>query len=381
MKKKVICLLLTGALSISMVVGCAATEQSTDTPTDTSDEASDIPEEDGDFEMPAPVDTGVTKADGTPVTDPFSFFAYTGDDALPHEFHNVENGQTVYMTTDISPEGLVKIYEALGVDLKGKVAVKLSTGENGSNYLDPDLIKDLVQKIDGTIVECNTAYGGNRSETAMHRQLIEDHGFSKIADVDIMDEDGSLEIPVTGGTYLDADYVGSHLADYDSMLVLSHFKGHPQGGFGGAIKNISIGIASGEKGKSNIHSGGKSFDTGSMSEDINAFLSSMAEAGTGVRDYLCAENMVYISVMNHLSVDCDCVENPSEPDMHDIGILASTDPVALDQACVDQIYSSDDDNAALIYRMESRNAFMTLKHAEEVGLGSRDYTIVNIDEQ
>ena len=381
MKKKVICLLLTGALSISMVVGCAAMEQSTDAPTDTSDEASDIPEEDGDFEMPAPADTGVTKADGTPVTDPFSFFAYTGDDALPHEFHNVENGQTVYMTTDISPEGLIKIYEALGVDLKGKVAVKLSTGENGSNYLDPDLIKDLVQKIDGTIVECNTAYGGNRSETAMHRQLIEDHGFSKIADVDIMDEDGSLEIPVTGGTYLDADYVGSHLANYDSMLVLSHFKGHPQGGFGGAIKNISIGIASGEKGKSNIHSGGKSFDTGSMSEDINAFLSSMAEAGTGVRDYLCAENMVYISVMNHLSVDCDCVENPTEPDMHDIGILASTDPVALDQACVDLIYSSDDDNAALIYRMESRNAFMTLKHAEEVGLGSRDYTIVNIDEQ
>jgi len=381
MKKKVICLLLTGALSISMVVGCAATEQSTDAPTDTSDETSDIPEEGGDFEMPAPADTGVTKADGTPVTDPFSFFAYTGDDALPHEFHNVENGQTVYMTTDISPEGLIKIYEALGVDLKGKVAVKLSTGENGSNYLDPDLIKDLVQKIDGTIVECNTAYGGNRSETAMHRQLIEDHGFSKIADVDIMDEDGSLEIPVTGGTYLDADYVGSHLADYDSMLVLSHFKGHPQGGFGGAIKNISIGIASGEKGKSNIHSGGKSFDTGSMSEDINAFLSSMAEAGTGVRDYLGAENMVYISVMNHLSVDCDCVENPTEPDMHDIGILASTDPVALDQTCVDQIYSSDDDNAALIYRMESRNAFMTLKHAEEVGLGSRDYTIVNIDEQ
>ncbi len=329
---------------------------------------------------PAPVDTGVKKADGSPVMDNFAFFAYQGDDALPHEYHNVENGQTVYMTTDISPEGLMKIYEALGVKFQGNVAVKLSTGENGSNYLDPALIKDLVQSVNGTIVECNTAYGGNRSETAMHRQLAEDHGFTAIADVDIMDADGDMQIPVTGGTYLTTDYVGSHLENYDSMLVLSHFKGHPQGGFGGAIKNISIGIGSGAHGKSNIHSGGTSLDTGSSSPDINAFQSSMAEAGSAVRDYLGAENMIYISVMNHLSVDCDCVENPTAPDMHDIGILASTDPVALDQACVDQVYLSDDDNASLIYRMESRNAFMSLKHGEEIGLGSRDYTLVNIDE-
>ncbi len=329
---------------------------------------------------PAPVDTGVKKADGSPVMDNFAFFAYQGDDALPHEYHNVENGQTVYMTTDISPEGLMKIYNALGVKLQGNVAVKLSTGENGSNYLDPALIKDLVQSVNGTIVECNTAYGGNRSETAMHRQLAEDHGFTAIADVDIMDADGDMQIPVTGGTYLTTDYVGSHLENYDSMLVLSHFKGHPQGGFGGAIKNISIGIGSGAHGKSNIHSGGTSLDTGSSSPDINAFQSSMAEAGSAVRDYLGAENMIYISVMNHLSVDCDCVENPTASDMHDIGILASTDPVALDQACVDQVYLSDDDNASLIYRMESRNAFMSLKHGEEIGLGSRDYTLVNIDE-
>ena len=207
MKKKTLCMLLAGALSLSFTASCFA----------------------ADFQMPS-TETGVTKADGTPVTDPFSFFAYTGDDALPHEFHNVDNGQTVYMTTDISPEGLTKIYEALGVSLDGNVAVKLSTGENGSNYLDPQLIKDLVQEVNGTIVECNTAYGGNRSETAMHRQLIEDHGFADIAEVDIMDEEGSMEIPVTDGTYLEADYVGSHLQNYDSMLVLSHFKGHPQGG-------------------------------------------------------------------------------------------------------------------------------------------------------
>ena len=330
--------------------------------------------------MPSAADTGVKKADGSPVMDNFSHFAYRGDDALPHEFHNVEDGQTVYMTTDISPKGLMKIYEALGVALQGKVAVKLSTGENGSHYLAPALIKDLVQSVNGTIVECNTAYGGRRSETVKHRQLAENHGFTAIAEVDIMDADGDMQIPVTGGTYLTTDYVGSHLQNYDSMLVLSHFKGHPQGGFGGAIKNLSIGIGSGARGKSNIHSGGTSLNTGASSPNIVAFHASMAEAGLAVRDYLGAENMVYISIMNRLSVDCDCIENPAEPDMHDIGILASTDPVALDQACVDQVYLADDDNASLIYRMESRNAFVSLKHGEEIGLGNRDYTLVNIDE-
>lgn len=388
MNKKILTLLICTIFTLTALTGCGQT--STDLPTasaagaenTTAAPSSEVTEEaDGDAAMgfPPAADTGVKKRDGSPVLDNFAFFAYQGDDALPHEFHNVDNGQTVYFTKDISPEGLLKIYQALGVDLSGKVAVKLSTGENGSNYLNPQLIKDLVQSVNGTIVECNTAYGGNRSETAMHKQLVKDHGFTEIADVDILDEEGSLEIPVTGGTYLTADYVGAHLANYDSMLVLSHFKGHPQGGFGGAIKNISIGLGSGEKGKSNIHSGGTSFDTGSMSPDINAFQCSMAEAGSAVRDYLGAENMVYISVMNHLSVDCDCVENPTAPDMHDIGILASTDPVALDQACVDLVYSADDDNASLIYRMESRNAFMSLKHADEIGLGSRDYTLVDID--
>ena len=384
MKKRVILLVLCGVMSMAVLNGCGSSENmESSEDTLSQEEPSGSETETADEEptgMPPAVDTGVKKADGSPVMDNFSFFAYQGDDALPHEFHNVENGQTVYMTTDISPEGLMKIYEAMGVNLQGKVAVKLSTGENGSNYLDPALIKDLVQSVNGTIVECNTAYGGNRSETAMHRQLAEDHGFTAIADVDIMDADGDMQIPVTGGTYLKSDYVGSHLENYDSMLVLSHFKGHPQGGFGGAIKNISIGIASGAHGKSNIHSGGTSLDTGSSSPDIVAFQSSMAEAGSAVRDYFGAENMVYISVMNHLSVDCDCVENPTEPDMHDIGILASTDPVALDQACVDQVYLADDDNASLIYRMESRNAFVSLKHGEEIGLGSRDYTLVSIDQ-
>lgn len=398
MKKRVILLALCGVMSMTILSGCGSSENS-ESSVDTSSQEESIPEtsaeQDANAEIPESeaetadevpmgpppaVDTGVKKADGSPVMDSFSFFAYQGDDALPHEFHNVENGQTVYMTTDISAEGLMKIYEALGVELQGNVAVKISTGENGSNYLDPALMKNLVQSVDGTIVECNTAYGGNRAETAMHRQLAEDHGFTDIADVDIMDADGDMEIPVTGGTYLTSDYVGTHLQDYDSMIVLSHFKGHPQGGFGGAIKNISIGIASGEHGKSNIHSGGVSLDTGAASPDISAFQASMAEAGLAVRDYLGAENMVYINVMNHLSVDCDCLENPSEPDMHDIGILASTDPVAVDQACVDQVYLADDDNASLIYRMESRNAFVSLKHGEEIGLGSRDYTLVNIDE-
>lgn len=393
MKKRAMILAYCTMMSVTVLNGCGSTKQA-ETSTEISAQETSVAEdstvaesetdtqaeEEAPVGMPPAVDTGVKKRDGSPVMDRFAFFAYQGDDALPHEFHNVEDGKKVYFTKDISPEGLVNIYEALGVNLDGKVAVKLSTGENGSNYLDPQLIKDLVQSINGTIVECNTAYGGNRSETAMHKQLVKDHGFTDIAEVDILDEDGDMEIPVTGGTYLKEDYVGSHLENYDSMLVLSHFKGHPQGGFGGAIKNISIGLGSGARGKSNIHSGGKSTDTGSRSDDINAFQCSMAEAGSAVRDYFGEENMIFISVMNHLSVDCDCVENPTEPDMHDIGILASTDPVALDQACVDLVYSADDDNASLIYRMESRNGFMSLKHAEEIGLGARDYTLIDIDQ-
>lgn len=296
-----------------------------------------------------------------------------------HESHSSDNGSAVYMTADISPEGLMAVYEALKWTPTGKVAVKLSTGEPpASNYLEPNLIKDLVQLVDGTIVENNTAYGGSRSETAMHYQVAQDHGFTDIADVVILDENGSMSLPVNGGTRLTENLVGEYFGEYDSYLVLSHFKGHAMAGFGGAIKNISIGLGS-KEGKCLIHTAGASHDSPWGGEQ-NAFLDSMAEAGKSVSDYLnSGENIVYISVMNRLSVDCDCDGNPAEPDMHDIGILASTDPVALDQACVDLVYAAED-GASLIARMESRNAERVLEHGAEVGLGSREYQLVSLDD-
>lgn len=265
-----------------------------------------------------------------------------GDEAAGTDSPDAAAGSpAVYLTTDISSDGLMAVYEALRASPEGKIAVKLSTGEPGSNYLRTELIGELVQSFDeATIVECNTSYGGSRASTAMHYQVAEDHGYTEIADVDIMDEEGSMTLPVAGG----------------------------------AIKNISIGIASAE-GKSHIHSGGTG---GSMwGGDQDAFLESMAEAGKSVADYLDG-NIVYINVMNRLSVDCDCDGNPAEPDMHDIGILASYDPVALDQACVDLVYSAQDGNS-LVERIESRNGLHTLEHAEEIGLGSRIYELVNID--
>ena len=284
----------------------------------------------------------------------------------------------VYMTTDITPEGLMAVYKALNYEPKGKVAVKVSTGEPpASNYLDPELIKDLVQHVNGTIVECNTAYGGDRSSTAMHRQVAEEHGFTKIAKVDIMDSAGSMTLPIKDGKHLKENYVGKHFADYDSFLVLSHFKGHAMAGFGGAIKNISIGIAS-SKGKSYIHSGGTS--TSGFGGEQDAFLESMAEAGKSVSDSLGkGKNIVYINVMNNLSVDCDCDGNPAKPKMKDIGILASTDPVALDQACVDLVYKQKNgDGASLVKRIESRNGLLTLEYAEKINLGSRSYQLKSV---
>ncbi len=282
----------------------------------------------------------------------------------------------VYMTEDISPEGLMAVYEALNWTPAGNVAVKLSTGEPpASNYLRPELIAGLVQSVDGTIVECNTAYGGSRAETAMHYQVAEDHGFTAIADFQILDEDGSMALPVEGGTRLTENYVGAAFADYDSYLILSHFKGHAMAGFGGAIKNISIGLGSSE-GKAWIHSGGTS-RTNAWGGEQDAFLESMAEAGKSVADSL-GNQIVYVNVMNRLSVDCDCDGNPAEPDMHDIGILASTDPVALDQACIDLVYATED-GQSLIDRIESRNGLHTLEHAEDIGLGSRSYQLINID--
>ncbi len=286
---------------------------------------------------------------------------------------------TVYMTTDISPEGIMKVYEALGVELTGdNIAVKLSTGEPpASNYLDPNLIRDLVEKVDGTIVECNTAYGGSRSETAMHYQVAKDHGFTDLGKgFVIMDEDGeSMILPVEGGQQLSENYVGAHFGDFDGFLVLSHFKGHAMAGFGGAIKNISIGIGS-QEGKCLIHTAGSSH-TSPWGGDQDAFLESMADAGKSVVDALDG-NILFINVMNRLSIDCDCDGNPSEPDIHDIGILASTDPVALDQACVDLIYQAEG-NESFVRRMEGQHAVHVLEAGEAIGLGSRSYKLESVD--
>lgn len=286
-----------------------------------------------------------------------------------------ETAPVVYMTTDISSEGLMAIYEALGASSTGNVAVKLSTGEPGSNYLRTDLIGELVQSLEATIVECNTAYGGSRANTAMHYQVAEDHGYTAIADVDIMEEEGSITLPVVVGDNLTENYVGSHFENYDYYVILSHFKGHAMAGFGGAIKNISIGLASAD-GKAHIHSGGTG---GSMwSGEQDAFLESMAEAGKSVVDALDG-NILYINVMNCLSVDCDCDGNPAQPDMYDIGILASFDPVAVDQACIDLVYAAED-GGSLVNRIESRNGLHTLEQAEKIGLGSREYQLLSIDE-
>ena len=285
----------------------------------------------------------------------------------------------VYFTSNITAEGLSKVYNALGWTPVGKVAVKVSTGEPpASNYLRPELIKDVVQSVNGTIVECNTAYSGSRDETSEHYKVAEEHGFTAIADFQLLDENGSMTLPVNCGSVLDENYVGAAFDDYGSYLILSHFKGHAMAGYGGAIKNISIGLASSE-GKSWIHSGGTRKSGFSGKQD--AFLEAMAEAGKSVSDHLGnGERIVYVNVMNRLSIDCDCNGNPREPDIHDIGILASTDPVALDQACIDLIYEQKDgDGASFVNRVESLNGLHTLEHAEEIGLGSRAYTLVDID--
>lgn len=271
---------------------------------------------------------------------------------------------TVYFTSDISAESLVKIYEALGVTAEGNVAVKISTGESAqSNHLRPELIKDLVQKVGGTIVECNTAYGGNRSTTANHRRAIEQRGYGEIATVDIMDEEGSMDLPMQDTKWFAQNEVGGHLANYDFMINLAHFKGHAMGGFGGVIKNQSIGIAT-PNGKARIHTAGAYSEPRYVFQQPHgqdAFLESMAGAAQSVHNYFKSKKgIVYINVMNNLSVDCDCDGSPSAPQMHDIGILASLDPVALDKACLDLVYSheptADDNNAPLVQRIDIATA-------------------------
>ena len=296
---------------------------------------------------------------------------------LPYRTED-ESAPIVYFIRDISPESLVAAYQALGIELPGKVGVKMSTGESErSNYLRPGLIADLIHLVNGTIVECNTAYGGSRSSTAMHRQQAKDNGLLEVAELDILDEEGSMEIPVENGVRIHVDYVGSHFADYDSFLVLTHFKGHAMAGFGGAIKNISIGFGS-SSGKVWIHSGGTKVSGGIWGGEQDSFLEAMADAAKGVNAYM-GGNILYISVMNRLSVDCDCDSNPAEPDMHDIGILASTDPLAIDQAAIDLVYAMPD-SASLIRRIERQNGLHTLEAGEQNGLGSRNYRLVVIGE-
>ena len=286
-------------------------------------------QEEGSAQSPPPVQSAQQQQEQqTADTETTQQEQQTADTETTQQPEAAQGTPVVYMTQEITPEGLMAVYQALQWEPQGRVAVKLSTGEPpASNYLRPELIAGLVQSLDGTIVECNTAYGGSRAETAMHYQVAEDHGFTATADFQILDEDGSMTLPVQGGTRLSENYVGAAFEDYDSYLVLSHFKGHSMAGYGGAIKNISIGLGSSE-GKAWIHSAGSS-RTNPWGGDQDAFLESMAEAGKSVSDYL-GDQIVYINVMNRLSVDCDCDGNPAEPDMHDIGILASTDPVALD---------------------------------------------------
>lgn len=288
----------------------------------------------------------------------------------------------VFLCKEITAENLVKIYEALGRKAEGKVAVKLSTGEpGGHNFLQPALIAPLVQQVNGTIVECNTAYGGGRASTEDHLKAAADHGFTAIAPVVIMDAEGDTPLPVKGGKHLKEDFVGSRYLDYDFTIILSHFKGHAMGGFGGAIKNMSIGIAS-SAGKAWIHTAGKTRNPAELWSNLpeqDDFLESMAEAAKAVADH-CGERILYISVANNLSVDCDCDSSPEDPQMGDIGILASLDPVALDRACTDLVRVSEDHGKIhLIERIDSRHGMHTLDHAELLGMGSQQYELVTLD--
>lgn len=375
MRKNIVCLILGTALLGATLAGCgnedATSATTASSTTSTTSATSQSEGESG---------TQTTETEGEAV--PRESIQTNGGEVISLaslEHQDATSDTVVYFTSDISPEAMVAAYDALGTGLTGEnIAVKLSTGEPpASNYLDPDLIVDLVQQVKGTIVENNTAYGGQRSGTAMHYQVAEDHGFTDIADFVVLDEDGSTSLLVEGGTQLTENLVGAHFPEYDGYLVLSHFKGHAMAGFGGAIKNISIGMAS-QEGKCLIHTAGESH-TSPWGGEQDPFTESMAEAGKSVVDALDG-NILYVSVMNHLSIDCDCDGNPAEPDMHDIGILASTDPVALDQACVDLVYASQDDTESLIDRMESRNAVHVLEHGEDIGLGSRTYQMVSIDE-
>lgn len=293
---------------------------------------------------------------------------------------------TVYFTREITPESLVKIYKALGVEATGRVAVKISTGEGGNtHYLKPTLIRNLVEEVNGTIVECCTAYPGSRMDPKKHWETIHEHGFDSIFAVDLMDEYGQIRIPVQDHKHLRYNIVGNHLPNYDFMINLAHFKGHAMGGFGGVLKNASIGVAS-TAGKANIHSAGITEDAAEMwshIDDQDGFLESMAAAAQAVHNYFNG-HVIYINVMNNMSVDCDCDGHPAKPELQDMGIMASLDPVAVDQACLDMVFNykgkPGDDNQPLIERINRQHGTYITDYAEQIGLGSKTYTLINLDE-
>ena len=289
----------------------------------------------------------------------------------------------VYFTRDISPENVVKTYEALGVKLPGRVAVKVHSGEKGNqNYLHPEFVRPMIEEVDGTVVECNTAYDGARDTTEKHEKLMAEHGWTEFFDVDIMDAEGDdLIFPIENGRVLTENRVGGHLANYASMLVLSHFKGHPMGGFGGALKQLSIGCAS-NKGKVNIHTAGATLNQGEFWEKVaeqDDFLEAMAEAAETVVNHF-GSNLAYVNIAVNLSVDCDCCAVAEDPCMGDIGIFASLDPVAIDQACIDAVKASDDPGRDhLLERINSKHGEKIIEDAAHLGYGRRDYDRVELD--
>lgn len=289
----------------------------------------------------------------------------------------------VYFSSKITPEKVLELYAALGKTLTGKVAAKVHSGEEGNqNFLRPVFWKPIIDSVGATVVECNTAYDGARNETKKHKKLLIDHGWDDLYDIDLMDGDGpDLSLPIPDGKAIKENLVGKNIVNYDSMLVLSHFKGHPMGGFGGALKQLSIGCAS-SRGKCIIHSGGKTDDQNIIWEntaDQDVFLEAMAEAASTVTKMF-GENIAYINIMCNLSVDCDCCAIAEDPCMKDIGILASCDPVAIDQACIDLIYSSKDPGRNhMVKRIETRHGIHTIERAAELGLGSREYELIKID--
>ena len=287
----------------------------------------------------------------------------------------------VYFTKDISKESILKMYQVLEKELKGNVAIKVHSGEAGNqNYLRPEMYEDVIKYLNGTVVECNTAYDGERNTTEKHKRLLDTHNWTKYFKVDILDESEEIELSIPEGKIINKNYVGKNIKNYDSMLVVSHFKGHPMGGYGGALKQLSIGVAS-SKGKRYIHCVGK--ENGSYEDMFKVeqvkFLEAMADSAKSVVDYFNG-NIVYINVMCNMSVDCDCCANAKAPCMKDVGILSSTDPVAIDQACIDLVYNSKDEGKShLIERIESREGIHTIEAASELNIGSREYELINID--